>query len=128
VLVMFEEIGGDPTQISFATKQIGSLCSHVSESHPPPVDRWDLYQIGNKLRPMLSLECPSPNQVITLIKFASFGTPQGFCGSYTHGSCRSSRALDIVQKVRNFFHTAFLRVGLLSFFFWVFCPRGFVSG
>ncbi|KAI7988966.1 Beta-galactosidase 8 [Camellia lanceoleosa] len=35
-LVLFEEMGGDPTQLSFATKQIGSLCSHVSESHPHP--------------------------------------------------------------------------------------------
>ncbi|CAK9143234.1 unnamed protein product [Ilex paraguariensis] len=33
ILVLFEEIGGDPTQISFATRQIGSLCSQVSESH-----------------------------------------------------------------------------------------------
>lgn len=98
VLVVFEEIGGDPTQISLATKQIGVLCLHISESHPPPVDTWDLYEVGNKSRPLLSLECSSPNQVITSIKFASFGTPQGFCGSYTHGRCRSSRALPIVEK------------------------------
>ncbi|KAA8531157.1 hypothetical protein F0562_005929 [Nyssa sinensis] len=39
-LVLFEEMGGDPTQISFVTRQIESLCSHVSESHPLPVDLW----------------------------------------------------------------------------------------
>ncbi|KAL2938303.1 Beta-galactosidase 8 [Bienertia sinuspersici] len=99
VLVVFEEIGGDPTQISFATKQVGSLCSHVSDSHPPPVGMWNTDQTGEKkLGPMLLLECPSPNHVISSIKFASFGTPQGSCGSYTHGKCTSVQALPLVQK------------------------------
>lgn len=98
LLVVFEEIGGDPIQISFASKQIGSMCSHVSESHPPPVDMWDSDQTGTNLGPVLSLKCPSPDQVIASIKFASFGTPQGTCGSYTHGGCRSHRALPIVQQ------------------------------
>ncbi|KAH7681368.1 Beta-galactosidase protein [Dioscorea alata] len=37
-LVLFEEMGGDPTQISLATKEIASVCAHVSELHPSPVD------------------------------------------------------------------------------------------
>ncbi|CAO2814443.1 unnamed protein product [Amaranthus hypochondriacus] len=98
VLVIFEEIGGDPTKISFTTKQVGSLCSHVSESHPPPVDLWSTDQTGRNVGPTLSLECPSPNQVISSIKFASFGTPQGSCGTYSHGKCKSLHALPIVQK------------------------------
>lgn len=101
MLVVFEEIGGDPTQISFATKQVGSLCSHVSESHPAPVDMWNTDQTGERLGPMLLLECPSSNHVITSIKFASFGTPQGSCGSYTHGKCSSFQALPLVRKVGN---------------------------
>ncbi|GAB4859211.1 Beta-galactosidase 8 [Ancistrocladus abbreviatus] len=95
ILVVFEEIGGDPTQISLATRQTGSVCSVVSESHPAPVDMWDS---GRKLGPVLSLECPSPSQVISSIKFASFGTPQGTCGSFAHGWCESAKALPIVQK------------------------------
>ncbi|XP_010689565.2 beta-galactosidase 8 isoform X1 [Beta vulgaris subsp. vulgaris] len=98
VLVVFEEIGGDPTKISFTTKQVGSICSHVSESHPPPVDMWNTDQTGKKSVPTLSLECPSSNQVISSIKFVSFGTPQGSCGSYAHGTCRSLQAQKIVQK------------------------------
>ncbi|KAL9241232.1 hypothetical protein vseg_015363 [Gypsophila vaccaria] len=94
VLVVFEEIGGDPTQISFATEQMGSMCALVSELHPPPVDKWGSPKVG----PVLSLECPSPNQVISSIKFASFGTPQGTCGSYAHGRCESDKTLPIVQK------------------------------
>ncbi|GMY10357.1 beta-galactosidase 8 [Fagus crenata] len=98
-LVLFEEIGGNPAQISFATRQIGSLCSHVSETHPSPVDTWDADSgSGSKLGSLLSLECPFPGQVISSIKFASFGTPHGTCGSFSHGQCSSHRALAIVQK------------------------------
>lgn len=98
-LVLFEEIGGDPTQITIVTRQVGNLCSWVSESHPLPVDMWssDQYR-GNKPGPVLSMKCPSPNQVITYIKFASFGTPRGTCGSYSHGKCSSTKALSIVRK------------------------------
>ncbi|KAM5584077.1 beta-galactosidase 8 [Rosa sericea] len=98
-LVLFEEVGGDPTQLSFATRQVESLCSHVSESHPSPVDMWSSdSKAGRKSRPRLSLECPFPNQVISSIKFASYGRPSGTCGSFSHGSCRSRSALSIVQK------------------------------
>ncbi|KAK2380321.1 beta-galactosidase [Trifolium repens] len=98
-LVLFEESGGDPTKISFATKQIESVCSHVTESHPPPVDRWNSdTDSGRKVGPVLSLECPYPNQVISSIKFASFGTPHGTCGNFNHGQCSSNKALFIVQK------------------------------
>ncbi|XXG74073.1 hypothetical protein AAC387_Pa07g2886 [Persea americana] len=98
-LVLFEEMGGDPTQISFATRQAETLCAHVSELHPPPLDAWgsDL-QIGQKSGPVLRLECPSPDQLISRVKFVSFGTPQGTCGTYRHGRCSSNRALSIVQQ------------------------------
>ncbi|XP_022970625.1 beta-galactosidase 8-like [Cucurbita maxima] len=97
-VVLFEEIGSDPTRLSFASKQIESLCSHVSESHPPPIDMWSSDSKLQKKGPVLSLECPSPNQVISSIKFASFGTPHGTCGSFSHGQCSSQNALSIVQK------------------------------
>ncbi|CAL0304087.1 unnamed protein product [Lupinus luteus] len=98
-LVLFEESGGNPTWITFATKQIGSLCSSVSESHPPPVDKWKSGTVG----PVLSLQCPYPNQVISSIKFASFGTPRGTCGNFEHGDCSSDGVLSIVQKVLSSF-------------------------
>ncbi|KAL1060048.1 hypothetical protein V6Z11_1Z131300 [Gossypium hirsutum] len=77
ILVLFEEMGGDPTQLAFATRKMGSLCSHVSDSHPLPMDMW----------------------VISAIKFASFGTPLGTCGSFSHGRCSGAKAHSIVQKV-----------------------------
>jgi hypothetical protein len=95
-------MGGDPTQISFATKQTGSnLCLTVSQSHPPPVDTWtsdSKISNRNRTRPVLSLKCPISTQVIFSIKFASFGTPKGTCGSFTQGHCNSSRSLSLVQK------------------------------
>ncbi|KAJ9178139.1 hypothetical protein P3X46_010048 [Hevea brasiliensis] len=98
-LVLFEEVGGDPTKIGFAIRKVGSLCSHVSESHPLPVDMWNTdSEALKKSGPILSLECPHPNQVISSIKFASFGTPHGTCGTFSHGQCSSSSALSIVQK------------------------------
>lgn len=98
--MLFEEVGGDPTQLSFMTKQVESLCSRVSEYQPLPVDMWssDL-STGMKSTPVLLLECPFPDQVISSIKFASFGTPHGTCGSFNHSKCSSRRALSIVEKV-----------------------------
>ena len=102
-LVLLEEMGGDPTKISFATKQTGSsLCLTVSQSHPAPVDSWASdSKILNRTSPVLSLKCPVSTHVITSINFASFGTPTGTCGSFSHGRCNSPRSLSIVRKVLN---------------------------
>lgn len=100
ILVLFEEKGGDPTQISFATKQLQSLCAHVSQSHPPQIDLWNSdKESERKIGPALLLECPDHNHVISSIKFASYGTPLGTCGNFYHGRCSSNKALSIVQKV-----------------------------
>ena len=99
-LVLFEECGGDPTQIAFATKQLGSVCAHVSDSHPPQIDLWNQDTAsGGKVGPALLLNCPHHNQVISSIKFASYGTPLGTCGNFYRGRCSSNKALSIVKKV-----------------------------
>lgn len=97
-IVLFEEMGGDPTQISFATRQVGSLCAVVSESHPAPVDSWQHVSSRGRRRPRIQLQCQRPNETISRIKFASFGTPQGTCGSFSHGECSSNSALSLVQE------------------------------
>lgn len=100
ILVLFEEVGGNPTKLSFASRETESICSHVSETHPLPMDMWSLDEETRKSTgPTLSLSCPFPHQVISKIKFASFGTPRGSCGSFSHGECSSKGALSIVQKV-----------------------------
>ncbi|KAK6138071.1 hypothetical protein DH2020_028186 [Rehmannia glutinosa] len=99
VLVLFEEMGGDPTQISLATRETKNICAHISEIHPIPLDMWTSDEETRKRAgPTMSLSCPFPNQIISEIKFASFGTPHGTCGSFSHGRCSSEKALSIVQK------------------------------
>ncbi|MQL82322.1 hypothetical protein Taro_014801 [Colocasia esculenta] len=98
-LVLFEEMGGDPRQTSFATRQLGSLCSHVSELHPSPVSMLSTEaSAGRRSGAVLQLECPRPDQVISSIKFASYGTPQGTCGAFNHGACSSQNALAVVKE------------------------------
>ncbi|KAL0369676.1 UNVERIFIED_CONTAM: Beta-galactosidase 8 [Sesamum angustifolium] len=99
ILVLFEEMGGNPTQLSFATRETQSICSRISENHPLPVDMWTSDDETRKIAgPTLSLACPLANQVISEIKFASFGTPRGTCGSFSHGRCSSKMAHSVVEK------------------------------
>lgn len=99
-LVLFEQFGGDPSKISFGIRQTGSVCAQVSEAHPAQIDSWNSsQQTMQRYGPALRLECPKDGQVISSIKFASFGTPSGTCGSYSHGECSSTQAHSVVQEV-----------------------------
>ncbi|KAK6141932.1 hypothetical protein DH2020_024321 [Rehmannia glutinosa] len=98
ILVLLEEIGGNPNNISFATREIGLICARVSESYPAPLDLWSDNYLTRVTKPTLLLECPFPNQVITDLPFISFGNPHGTCGSFTHGRCRSRQARRVVRK------------------------------
>ncbi|KAH6828005.1 beta-galactosidase 8 [Perilla frutescens var. hirtella] len=95
VLVMLEEIGGDPTKISFTTREVGHFCARVAESHPAPPEMWGTI---NPTTPTLVLQCPNPKQIISQFHFVSFGTPQGNCGTFSKSQCHSETALGIVQK------------------------------
>ncbi|KAG6417938.1 hypothetical protein SASPL_120135 [Salvia splendens] len=58
VLVLFEQEGGDPTKLSFATREVQSICSRVSDSHPIPVEMWTADEETRKRAgPTLSLGC-----------------------------------------------------------------------
>ncbi|XP_077213030.1 beta-galactosidase 16-like [Tasmannia lanceolata] len=87
LLVIFEEIGGDPLQISINTICTPRVCSHVSESHPSS-------SVGP---PRVQLRCP-PGRTITTVDFASFGTPLGDCRNYSMGSCHSTKSLAVAEK------------------------------
>ncbi|CAL1370599.1 unnamed protein product [Linum trigynum] len=82
-LVLFEEFGGNPSSISFQTVVVGSVFSHVEEKNT------------------LELSC-SEERPISAIEFASFGSPQGACGStsiFTKGSCDSNKdVLSLIKK------------------------------
>ncbi|KAE8707112.1 Beta-galactosidase 5 [Hibiscus syriacus] len=76
LLVLFEELGGDPSKISLIESY-----GKTEEFH----------------RPKVHLHC-SPGQAISSIKFASFGTPLGACGSYQQGSCHAPASYAILEK------------------------------
>ena len=40
-----------------------------------------------------------PNNVITSIDFASYGTPNGSCGAFTLGTCHAANSMSIVEAV-----------------------------
>ncbi|KAJ8769849.1 hypothetical protein K2173_008931 [Erythroxylum novogranatense] len=107
LLVLLEEEGGNPLQVSVDTASISQVCGHVSTSHPPPVSSWAYHKqstmsryLNNngRTRPQVQLSCPS-NSKISQIEFASYGTPLGGCGtSYNLGTCHSNNSKSVVEK------------------------------
>lgn len=101
-MVLFEEIGGDPSQISVVTRSPDIVCGRVSESHPPPLQLW----AGNHTRtegslpsPELQLECARGHHIVD-VTFASFGNPVGSCGEHFGlGKCHSVDTMATVHKV-----------------------------
>eukprot|EP00252_Welwitschia_mirabilis_P002303 TRINITY_DN12214_c0_g3_i1.p1 TRINITY_DN12214_c0_g3~~TRINITY_DN12214_c0_g3_i1.p1 ORF type:complete len:374 (+),score=63.87 TRINITY_DN12214_c0_g3_i1:270-1391(+) len=101
-LVLFEEIGGNPSGVSLVTRSVDSVCAHTSESHLKTINSWRLESTGSdavqKLhKPKVHLQC-ARGQKISAIKFASFGTPHGECGSFQLGACHSQNSVAAVQK------------------------------
>uniref|UniRef100_A0A803KNC8 Beta-galactosidase n=1 Tax=Chenopodium quinoa TaxID=63459 RepID=A0A803KNC8_CHEQI len=100
VLVIFEEIGGDPTEIRFSKRKATGVCSFVSEDHPSvSVESWTTaVKDTNDKKATAQLSCPS-NTRISAIKFASFGNPSGACGSYIQGDCHDPNSASVLEKV-----------------------------
>ncbi|WJX88537.1 Beta-galactosidase 3 [Trifolium repens] len=99
LLVIFEELGGDPSKISLVKRSVSSVCADVSEYHTN-IKNWhiDSYGKSEEFRPpKVHLHC-SPGQTISSIKFASFGTPLGTCGNYVQGACHSPTSYAILEK------------------------------
>eukprot|EP01018_Ginkgo_biloba_P019618 Gb_41532 [translate_table: standard] len=102
LLVIFEEKGGDPTQIAFVNRKVTSICGLISEGHPPPIDFWkktitNSVELENMAKPSLHLQCPEGRKILS-IKFASFGTPQGTCGAFHEGTCHGIQSSSTIEK------------------------------
>ncbi|KAG4952088.1 hypothetical protein JHK85_045955 [Glycine max] len=100
LLVIFEELGGNPSKISLVKRSVSSVCADVSEYHPN-IKNWHIESYGKSEEfhpPKVHLHC-SPGQTISSIKFASFGTPLGTCGNYEQGACHSPASYAILEKV-----------------------------
>ncbi|KAL9268149.1 Beta-galactosidase 3-like protein [Drosera capensis] len=99
VLVVFEEVGGDPTKISFSKRKTSGVCALLSEDHPPSVESWSLTTTeNNNVTATARLSC-SDNAYISAVKFASFGNPVGSCGSYIIGDCHDPGSASVVEKL-----------------------------
>jgi hypothetical protein len=100
LLVVFEELGGDPNGIFLVRRDIDSVCADIYEWQPNLIS----YQMqtsgkANKpVRPKVHLSC-GPGQKISSIKFASFGTPVGSCGNFHEGSCHAHKSYNALEKV-----------------------------
>ena len=113
LLVLFEELGGDPTRISLMKRSVTSLCADVAEYHPM-IKNWHIESYGKSEdfhRPKVHLQC-SRGQSISSIKFASFGTPLGTCGSYQQGTCHAPTSYSTLEKVLN---CAFMCLNTITF-------------
>ncbi|KAG2718163.1 hypothetical protein I3760_03G207900 [Carya illinoinensis] len=96
LLVVFEEWGGDPTGISLVKRTAASVCADIFEGQPT-LKNWGMLTTGRVNRPKAHLWCP-PGQKISQIKFASYGLPQGTCGSFREGSCHAHKSYDAPQR------------------------------
>lgn len=99
-LVLFEELGGDPTRISLVKRSTTTICGDMFEYHPNIKD-WHIESYGKTQelhRPKVHLHC-GPGLTISAIKFASFGTPMGTCGTFQQGTCHAPASYDVIEKV-----------------------------
>ncbi|KAF8388824.1 hypothetical protein HHK36_025504 [Tetracentron sinense] len=98
LLVLFEELGGNPTGISLTRRTIESVCADIFEMQPTLMNlHIQAYGKVKPLRPEAHLWC-APGQKISSIKFASFGTPGGVCGSFQEGKCHAHKSYDAFEK------------------------------
>ncbi|KAK4424055.1 Beta-galactosidase 13 [Sesamum alatum] len=102
LLVVFEETGGNPEKIDILTVNRDTICSIITENHPPSVNSWE--RKGNELRPLVKLvreaelSCPD-KKVITKVEFVGFGEVDGACGAFKPGKCHSTKALKDVESL-----------------------------
>ncbi|KAI3996224.1 hypothetical protein MKX01_026692 [Papaver californicum] len=79
-LILFEEFGGNPSEVNFQTIKVGSICANAYEGRS------------------LDLTCHGNGRTISAITFASFGDPQGSCGSFEKGICDSENLIKVVEE------------------------------
>uniref|UniRef100_A0A2N9IXM3 Beta-galactosidase n=1 Tax=Fagus sylvatica TaxID=28930 RepID=A0A2N9IXM3_FAGSY len=99
LLVVFEELGGDVSRIALVRRSVTSICAEASEYHPS-IENWEVESDGKSEvldMPKVSLHCEG-GLSISEIKFASFGTPSGTCGSFQHGTCHAPSTQAVLEK------------------------------
>ncbi|XP_020086187.1 beta-galactosidase 7-like isoform X1 [Ananas comosus] len=90
LLILFEEIGGDPVEITVNTMSVTRVCSRVSETSTPSV-------FSKSKQPSVHLHCQEGKR-IEAIEFASYGNSFGDCEGHGVGSCHSNSSKSVVEK------------------------------
>uniref|UniRef100_K3XS54 Beta-galactosidase n=1 Tax=Setaria italica TaxID=4555 RepID=K3XS54_SETIT len=93
LLVLMEEIGGDPLQITVNTVSVTRIYGSVSEFSTPSL-------LSRENHPAVHLRCQKGKR-ITDIEFASYGNPVEDCresGRSCHGSCHAEMSEFVVKN------------------------------
>ncbi|CAA2960549.1 beta-galactosidase 5-like [Olea europaea subsp. europaea] len=100
LLVLFEELGGDVSKISLVKRTAASICAHTFEHHPAVANYRTENTGETKMlhQANVHLRC-EPGQSISIIKFASYGTPSGTCGTFHQGTCHAWNSRAIIEKM-----------------------------
>ncbi|XP_020590141.1 beta-galactosidase 15 isoform X2 [Phalaenopsis equestris] len=120
LLVIFEEIGGNPLDIKLKKHWTSTICAQVSETHYPPLSSWHnpkLYS-GNisldKTSPEMYLHCDD-GYTISSITFASFGTPNGGCQNFSEGKCHAQSSSSVVSEACLGRNSCYIAVSITTF-------------
>ncbi|XP_056169560.1 beta-galactosidase 11-like [Syzygium oleosum] len=102
LLVVLDEDGGNPGSVEILNVDRDTICSYITEYHPPSVKSWA--RKNNHFRPVVEdakpaahLKCANHKKIVA-IEFASFGNPYGICGNFNYGKCTSPISKDVVEK------------------------------
>ncbi|KAF5735934.1 beta-galactosidase 13-like [Tripterygium wilfordii] len=102
LVVILEEIGGNLNGVRILSANRDTVCSYISENHPPQVRSWGredshINIISKNPKPAAYLMCHDSKE-IAHVDFASYGNPAGVCGSYDLGNCTAPNSQKIVEK------------------------------
>ncbi|WVZ98708.1 hypothetical protein U9M48_044108 [Paspalum notatum var. saurae] len=90
ILVIFEEMGGDPQLITVNTVSVTRVCGNVKELSAPSLQSQDK-------EPAVELWCQEGKQ-ISAIEFASYGNPVGGCRNFGFGRCHAGSSESVVKQ------------------------------
>lgn len=122
LLVVLEEEKGNPENIELVLVNRDTICSLISEYHPPHVKSWQrkdskIRPVVDIVKPAAQLHCPNHKKIVA-VEFASFGDPYGSCGSFTMGKCNAPISKEVVEQVKRiFFPTIYITLSHEPIFF-----------
>ncbi|GMI88071.1 beta-galactosidase 13 [Hibiscus trionum] len=102
LIVIFEEEQGTPKDVSISTANRDTICSIVSELHPPSPSLFEnkagiVRPLVDDLKPKAELTCPDQKKIVS-VNFASFGDPFGSCGALVQGNCTAPASKQVVEN------------------------------